>query len=128
MSRNIEFRAYDRETKRMYSMNDDEFSNNGIWWLNTKECSDRFFVMQNTNLIDKNKKPIYEGDIVKLSHIKNWDTDIDIPTIGFIEYRCLAIYFVTDEKYYNLSLLTFHSNTDMEILGNMCENIDVILK
>ncbi len=64
-NRQLKFRAWD-DTK--------------LNWIDVKECSytdlfedEKYIVQQFTELYDKNKKPIYEGDRVKFSYTGNHD-------------------------------------------------------
>ena len=73
--REIKFRAYDEESKKMYQITDVNFSDyvaNGICYGDWKDFSINN-LLQYTGLKDKNGVEIYEGDIVKAI----WSKDCD---------------------------------------------------
>jgi len=81
--REIKFRAWDTEKRKMYHQTssewylDDEYDSltfpfeTGVWGHN-----DTYILMQYTGLKDKNGKEIYEGDIVKWLYGDQEQTDM----------------------------------------------------
>jgi uncharacterized phage protein (TIGR01671 family) len=135
--REIKFRAWDKEKRRMLPVTLMEFNQ---WWVSCmpisesngsvleygernsfrNEETDRHILMQYTGLEDMNKKEICEGDIIRANAI-------DEPSIGIVFYsdggfKCTSDFAgiknfeVYDEL--NHDLIT---DNDMEVVGNIYE-------
>lgn len=75
-------------------------------------------VGQYTGLKDKNKREIYEGDIVQFTD--NYNTDIP-PRIGVVKFNN-ASFYITDGAYSCYRWI----DINVEIIGNIYENPELI--
>ena len=116
----IKFRAYDVEDKKLILSNDIEFEfDNDIkelnLWVevdeNTKEVHTAEF-MQFTGVIDKNNIEIYEGDLVILAISENVYSD---PLEVSFSETCAC--FLMGGKY------RFTAMNEVEVVGNIYEKI-----
>lgn len=119
---NLKFRAWDKANKEMLKIDVIDFFLKGIRILERNGNS--FFMkfsdvvlMQSTGLFDKNKKEIFEGDIVR---------NIYTGSIGRV-YWCVHntgfFYYVEkDKKHYTV----FRANHNLEVIGNVYENKELI--
>jgi len=105
--REIKFRAWDKEKKKMRYMNDGEFSDNMIWMLETQELADDFEVMQYTGLKDTNGKKIYEGDILE----------------NRFEDRGVV---VKEDACWTIEGFEFKHWYDLEVIGNIYDNPELL--
>jgi uncharacterized phage protein (TIGR01671 family) len=118
---NLKFRAWDKANKEMLKIDVIDFFLKGIRVLERNGNS--FFmkfsdveIMQSTGLKDKNKKEIFEGDIVR---------NIYTGSIGRV-YWCVHntgfFYYVEkDKKHYTV----FRANHNLEVIGNIYEDKEV---
>lgn len=137
MSREIKFRYWDDMCKHfVYS---DEFK----WDLNLRQLQYFFAhasmyaskdsLQQYTGLIDKNKKEIYEGDIIKF--MGRWDKDGKVlppnfePYVvkwwagGFFAFRVNRKGYLSCREYNDVLGV---GHTDNEIIGNIFKNKNLI--
>ena len=133
--REIKFRAWDKSHCKMYLVNSVNYTISGsIWYVVTgwtkndnkeiKNClHDDLELMQFTGLRDKNGNEIYEGDVVEY---KFPDTPFDKGriTTGEISYlEDKASFRLINDEYGELPI---HDDIDIEVVGNIYENSELI--
>lgn len=121
--REIKFRAWWKDTKRFLECDEWYMTCSGAKYLHYAAMpykDDNFIIEQSTGLKDKNGEMIYEGDIVLDCYdgddafIVEWDKD----TASFI---------LTDtEHILNVSFDNFYPDKDLEIIGNIHENKELL--
>lgn len=127
--REIKFRAWDKENKRMLKVDSLCFSlnkvmceypeyDNYVW-----ETGSNFEVMQYTGLKDKNDKDMYEDDIVKLNTFKGLKN-------GKIIFKDGCFWALVKEFNTVANVLfPLHDNeggTLFEVIGNIYENSELL--
>ena len=110
MSRVIKFRAWDKESKVMIDANAWYFSEEFEPFIDSVERAQKDFeIMQYTGLHDRNGKEIYESDICRDA------TEIEAP-----------ITWGEGSFWYGIRLLTVAIEDDLEVIGNIYENPELI--
>ena len=125
--REIKFRAWDKENKKMIGPNfpvDDIYLSLGgklYNGLNGVEFSHNFILMQYTGFKDKNRKEIYEGDIIKLydKFSQKWE-------VGTIVFKDGC--FVWKKAHDDLIQWLTPYPREWEIIGNIFENPELLVK
>jgi len=132
MSREIKFRAWDIESKKIiYKVSVFEscaFKNNKH--LPVKNGDRNYIIEQFTGLTDKNSFEIYEGDIVKLSfteHYSNECVTVDEDTVitGKIIFENGG-YFINEKDSTWFYLYDMTDCADIEVIGNIHENPELL--
>ena len=122
----IEFRAWDKINKRMgmvigiqfspYEIQCD-FGDLGVEWegLDRKDG----ILLQFTGLLDKNGKMIFEGDLLRSNYQYSPNYEVFYWGAGF-EGRCKPVPGISTGS------IGFSSFKDMEIIGNIYENSELL--
>ena len=102
MNRPIKFRAWNNAEKKMYP--------------EVEDIRERYetYLMQYTGIKDKNRKEIYEGDIVNID-------GLIVPVIWYAG-AWMVEYFTIPTKSY----LSHFDELDVEIIGNKYENTELL--
>ena len=128
MSREIKFRAWDKSTKKMLFPSEIHFLSNtyylscnweGVGFVNTRFSE----LMQFTGLHDKNNKPIFEGDILKLAdsdHL-NWEM---VGEVVSVEWK--APRFRIKNKRGVTGIVDESDSEYVKIIGNIYEHPDLL--
>ena len=121
--RALEFRAWWKDTKRFLDCDEWYMTCSGAKYLHYAVMpykDDNFIIEQYTGIKDKNGEMVYEGDIVLDCYdgddafIVEWDKD----TASFV---------LTDtEHILNVSFDIFCPDKDLEIIGNIHENKELL--
>jgi uncharacterized phage protein (TIGR01671 family) len=122
MNRELKFRVWDVKNKKFLNPSDIAINGNGNllitdsgWYENfeNQNLSD-YVVQQFTGEYDKNKKEIYEGDIIR-SYSKEFINDNYEAEVVFMD---AAFHSKINEKEY----AGLWSGDDIEVIGNIFEN------
>ena len=124
MTREIKFRAWDKTDKRW--LESQEFSISGNGGIQTFGVYHPCDVMQFTGLLDKNGREIYEGDIIKT--MMHYADDDGNPVDG--QEKTFTVKWVESKgmQYVGLSLFPCDDIYQLEIIGNIYENPELISK
>lgn len=130
--REIKFRAWLKEDKKMVNVETMDFTDKSIQYLKKSEINNAYILrresfddvelMQYTGLTDKNDTGIYEGDIVlvKSGGISTWyRTVIKFKEGGFIAG------LINEENYFYIFNPGFDSD-DFKVVGNIYENKNLL--
>lgn len=137
MNRIIKFRAYDKVRKEYLSagrvfltINSGKNPADSVQYLDELRdpnlYADRFVIEQFSGLYDKNRKPIYEGDII---HLNDEEFELEHGN-GIVEFLdkdcggrpCGGLWYVEDadeDSSTNTSLYDLYQCGELEIIGNI---------
>lgn len=132
--RDIRFRIYDKSKKKMFyktligiwgnweDVKDDEnYTSCAVYderWKHVEPYMDDIELMQFTGLYDKNKVPIYEGDIVETKYGEKYTVEFKTERAGFYPFACGDGCGCCEEETWSADC--------SEILGNIYENSDLL--
>ena len=145
MSREIKFRAYDKEDEEMRYFDDENYLYHYPFILRLeqvfkkdsnyddyedfeyKDVTDKIELMQYTGLHDKNGKEIYEEDVVKITN-KNSKVIPIKPLIAQIVWseEYLAYILITTSVKDAFENLGDYIDYDIEVIGNVFENPELL--
>ena len=123
MSREIKFRAWLKEEKKIVNVETIDFTDKSIQYLEKSEIINAYLLrrvsfddvelMQYTGIKDKNGKEVYEGDIVILNDAEE-------------ENRCVVKYkygsYILIDGDLRVDLSNVESHKFLEVVGNIYEN------
>ncbi|EAC4299923.1 hypothetical protein H9Z16_000051 [Listeria monocytogenes] len=126
--RDIEYRAFVKETKKMLPVTDlcfNETESVGVSGCGNAKCTlcvdwynfDDVVLMQYTGLKDKNGKKIFEGDIVDISVYDRLDWSSIKGKVVFLN----GAWLVEDVGHFAITLQS--ETNEIEIIGNVHENL-----
>jgi len=133
--REIKFRAWDTEKKKMHNENNAAVLGNTPLLYSSHNLKTLFYsllerkdliLMQYTGLHDKNKVEIYEGDIVQWKH-KEEGTGGKVGDVKFlsgsfwltVKGQLYELYKVQNKNYQTVE-------EEGEVIGNICENPELL--
>ena len=131
--REIKFRAWLKEEKKMVNVETIDFTDKSIQYLEKNEFINAYLLrrvsfddvelMQYTGVKDKNGKEIYEGDIIKYKF--PYDTRLKhISPVKFLETE--ASFGIKDRYGNEIPLYTISANNYFEVIGNIYENKNLL--
>ena len=129
----IKFRAWLKEDKKMVNVETMDFTDKSIQYLEKSEFINAYLLrrvgfddielMQYIGLRDKNGKEIYEGDIIKYKF--PYDTRLKhISPVKFLETE--ASFGIKDRYGNEIPLYTISANNYFEVIGNIYENKNLL--
>lgn len=131
--REIKFRAWLKEDKKMENVKTMDFTDKTIRCLKKNEFINAYLLrrvsfddvelMQYTGLKDKNNKEIYEGDIIKYK----FPYDIRLKHISPVKFLETEASFGIKDRYENeIPLYAISANNYFEVIGNIYENKNLL--
>ena len=132
MSREIKYRAWLKEEKKMVNVETIDFTDKSMQYLEKNEIIDAYLLrrvifddidlMQYTGIKDKNDVEIYEGDIVLIRIDK---TNILHKTVVKFKHGAFIADIIGNNDYIYLFHFGFNKD-DFEVIGNIYENEELL--
>ena len=133
MSREIKYRAWLKEEKKMVIVETIDFSEKSIQYLEKNEIIDAYLLrttfledielMQYTGIKDENGKEIYVGDILKY----NFPYDGRLKHVSPVKFIETEASFGIKDRYENeIPLYRIAANNYFEVIGNIYENEELL--
>lgn len=143
MNRKIKFRAWQKYHKQMLDVTNIDFRDGEIYSLTVEYLEgtiprfvtygkdydklwldyDCINLMQYTGLKDKNGKEIYEGDIVRIT-LANGNNEKDYKVFYFEEGASFQLKNI--RCYYDVDTFWRYSNKQIEVIGNIYKNPELL--
>lgn len=131
--REIKFRAWLKEDRKMEDVKTIDFTDKSIQYLEKNEFINAYLLrrvsfddvelMQYIGLKDKNGKEIYEGDIIKYK----FPYDKRLKHISPVKFLETEASFGIKDRYENeIPLHTISANNYFEVIGNIYENKNLL--
>ena len=128
---NIKFRAWQRDKRMMCKVRDIHFLSKQASLeekenvINTRSFKD-IKLMQFTGLYDKNRKEIYEGDIIKYSAYSDESAGIKEGIASVVWDKEETGYYLAND--YKSNLFYLIKDLECEVIGNIYENYELLGK
>ena len=87
---------------------------------------DVLILMEFTGLTDKNGKEIYERDVVLFTWFSYGEYELETEYQGSIDFLNGSFLFCCEHGNYPLSELEFDSESDIEVIGNIHDNPELL--
>ena len=141
MNREIKFRCWDKEGKKMYQVENLNLASEGPKvdvispchekWIDCPpgwEDGEEIYLMQFTGLLDKNGVEIYEGDVVKYDYGNPLKRNIPNPKIREVAFVDGMFCLLKDDYHYESRLNTPLNNKveECEVIGNIHEHPNLL--
>lgn len=133
--RELKFRAWDEANKVMFGhgFNDCfEFQRTtdgyGYWigYNNLQRVEETIWVMQYIGLEDKNRKDVYEGDVVRYNTGEIWFVEWDAKQAGFIYRNRQILDEAGRKKSSGIGYGQLPGSHEVEVIGNIYEHPELL--
>lgn len=132
--REIKFRAWDKEEKKMVDLKDDKYNIRTSWegklYLVNTDIADNdgydyqmeVEFLEHTGIKDKNDKEIYDGDIVRL-----WGGGFPGKEYkAIVSFECAGFILTSIDNKETDYIGSVVEDQDLEVIGNIYENLELL--
>jgi uncharacterized phage protein (TIGR01671 family) len=133
MNREIKFRAWDNEAKRMMEFDFESIHGGKLIFVNSRNNEKHFdleemTIMQYTGLKDRNGKEIYDGDVVRIYYPPEIGSAKGL-TVNPIQWVGVVAW-ENESKRWDYSGVGFNIASDeiIEVIGNVFEHPELVNK